>query len=67
MSTVSSLMFTRVLTGGDPLTVVALLYALGRGISLIGTVSPPTVDPVAVSIEVGVSPSLSPRWALSSP
>ena len=52
-------------TIGDPPTVVALLYALGRDFSLIGTSSPPTVDPVAVSIEVGV-PSLSSCWVLPS-
>jgi len=62
MSTVSSLaVVTESIT--DPLTVVALLYALGRDFSLIGTSSPPVV----VSMEVGVNPSLSSRWPFSSP
>jgi len=66
ISTVSSLAVVAESIGGPP-TVVALLYALCRVLSLIGTSSPPPVDPVAVSMEVGVDMSLSSRWALSPP
>lgn len=62
ISTVSSLAVVAESIGDSP-TVVALLYALGRDFSLIGTSRPP----VAVSMEVGVSPSLSSRRTLSSP
>ena len=62
MSTVSSLAIVAE-SMVDPSTVVALLYALGRDLSLIGTSSPPVV----VSMDVGVSPSLASRLVLSSP
>ena len=58
VSTVSSLPVVAESIGDSP-TVVALLNVLGRVLSLIGTVSPPTKDPVVVSVEVGVSTSLS--------
>lgn len=65
ISTISSLAVVAE-TIGDPPTVEALLYALGRTLSLVGTVSLPTMDSVVVSMEVGVKSSLSSPWALPS-
>lgn len=66
MSTVSSLAVVAE-SICDPPTVVALLYVLGRDLSLIGAFSSSTISPVVVSMEVGVSSSLSSGWALSPP
>ena len=59
ISAVPSLPSVRGIIGGDPLTVVELLYVLGRDLSLIGTLSPSTIVPVVV----GVVPSF---WVSSS-